>query len=148
MKYITLFLLIGLALSYNRNSAVNYAQTYCSRYNSNYHNYASVGGDCANFVSQCMIAGGMSFSSCSVSWIDDKGCLPRVSDLRSCLSQKGWKSSSSLPGSFKAGYPLFLSSGSHAMIAVSVSGSTVYYAAHTNDRCNQPISSGVIYYYE
>ena len=148
MKFITLLLLVGLALSYDRSAAVNYAKTYCSRYNSAYNDYGSVGGDCANFVSQCMRAGGMRFNDCSVSWLDEYGCLPRVSDLKSCLSQKGWHSSSSKPSSFKAGYPLFLSSGSHAMLAVSVDGSTVYYAAHTTDRCNQPISSGVVYYYE
>ena len=37
----------------------------------------------------------------------------------------------------------------HAMLATSVSGGSVGYAAHTNDRCGDAyISSGVTYYYE
>ena len=148
MKNIILLVLIGLAsLAYNPSAAVNYARQYCKNYNPNYANYASVGGDCANFVSQCMIAGGMSFKSCSVSWIDGFGCLPRVADLKSCLQQKGWKHSTTRPSSFKGGYPIFLTSGSHAMLATGIAGNGVYFCGHTNDRCDYTISSGIEYYY-
>ena len=148
MKAIILLFLVGLSLSYNPSAAVSYARTYCSSYNRGYANYAGQGGDCANFVSQCMKAGGMNFGSCSVSWIDSYGCLPRVADLKSCLSQKGWHHSTSRPASFKAGYPIFLTSGSHAMLATSIEGGSVRFCAHTNDRCDALISSGIEYYYE
>ena len=61
MKYKLIFFLIALTLSYNPDAAVNYAMTYCANYNPNYHDYTPEGGDCANFVSQAMIAGGFSF---------------------------------------------------------------------------------------
>ena len=63
--------------AYDANSAISYADKYWSNYNSNYSNYNSIGGDCANFVSQCLVAGGMqmtngwywySYSNRSASW--------------------------------------------------------------------------------
>lgn len=44
--------------SYNRKNAVSYALQYYYNYNPNYPNWSSYGGDCANFVSQCLVAGG------------------------------------------------------------------------------------------
>jgi|GEM_PF-1077339 len=44
---------------FNRVSAVNYAQTYTNTRNPQYHDYSYEGGNCANFVSQCLIAGGV-----------------------------------------------------------------------------------------
>ena len=149
MKTIILLFLIGFSLSYNTGAAVNYARTYCQYYNPNYPRNAIYDnmGDSAHFVSECMIAGGMDFRTCSVSWIDNYGCLPRVRDLKSCLQQKGWKHSTSRPASFKAGYPIFSTQYDHAMIATGISGSNVIYCAHTNDRCDATISNNIEYYY-
>lgn len=49
--------------AYNRTTAVSYANTYALSYNSNYRSFAGSGGDCANFVSQCLYAGGLSMSN-------------------------------------------------------------------------------------
>ena len=145
MKTILLLVLVGLSISYNANAAVNYAIRHCRNYNGAYNSYP--GADCANFVSQCLIAGGLSLSDCGGR--DNKGAIPGVSNLKSCLSKKNWHSSSTRPGSFKAGYPFFHNSYSHAMLATSISGSKVYYAGHTNDRCGDVyMTSGVTYYYE
>jgi len=148
MKGITLLILLGLALSsnYNPDNAIKYARTYCKNYNSKYYNYAKDGGDCANFVSQCLKAGGLNLDDCA-GWVDYYGCLPRVSDLQSCLKAKGWHSSNTMPRGFRGGYPIFLQDGSHAMIATGVSGSTVIFCGHTNDRCDYTISSGITYFY-
>lgn len=45
--------------NYNWTAAANYATSHCtaSTYNANYCNYNACGGDCANFVSQCLRAG-------------------------------------------------------------------------------------------
>jgi hypothetical protein len=43
---------------YSWQKAVAYANKYWSSYNSAYPNYNPCGGDCANFVSQCLRAGG------------------------------------------------------------------------------------------
>ena len=145
MKIIILVFLIGLSFAYNTGAAVKYARTYCSSY---HYNDFGMEPDDARFVSQCMIAGGMNFRSCSVSWIDDHGCLPRVADLKSCLQQKGWKHSTTRPASFKAGYPIFLTTTSHAMLATGIQGGCVLFSAHSNDRCDATICSNIEYYYE
>ena len=143
MKLTLLIALIGLALSYNAGKAVTYALKHCKSYNKNYNTYPGL--DCANFVSQCLIAGGQTLSGCS--GLDSKGTLPAVSDLKTCLSKKGWKSSSTKPSSFKAGYPFFHNSYAHAMLATKISGSKVYYAGHTNDRCGNAYMTGDVTYY-
>ena len=45
-------------VNYNRVNAVIYALNYYSTPNPNYPNYTSMNGDCTNFVSQCVQAGG------------------------------------------------------------------------------------------
>lgn len=70
--------MIAHAISYNSYAAVDYASRYWQNYNPNYFNYNSMGGDCANFVSQCLRAGGLemtdgwywdSYNDHSASWI-------------------------------------------------------------------------------
>ena len=48
-------------MSYNRDNVVSYAKQYAYNYNPNYIDYATYEGssDCANFVSQCLYAGGI-----------------------------------------------------------------------------------------
>ncbi|MGQ4875445.1 MAG: glycosyl hydrolase family 18 protein [Promethearchaeia archaeon] len=45
---------------YNRYAAYGYAYKWWNGYNPHYNDYSASGGDCANFVSQCLIAGGLS----------------------------------------------------------------------------------------
>lgn len=58
--------LTSYSMSYSAGSAASYALSYSSSssgttsYNSIYKNWAGYGGDCANFVSQCLLAGGLS----------------------------------------------------------------------------------------
>lgn len=144
MKSLLLLFLIGLSFAYNPSKAVNYATSHCSNYNGNYFNYRNWGGDCANFVSQCMKAGGFSFKGCA-GWVDDYGCMPRVVELKSCLRSRGWKEYRTKPNCFRAGYPFFFGD-SHAVLASSVSGNTVLYCGHTNDVCNGRLTSNVLYY--
>ena len=42
---------------YNRQNVYNYAQKWAYGRDPNYYNYDPVGGDCTNFVSQCIYAG-------------------------------------------------------------------------------------------
>ena len=44
-------------ISYDRNSAVNYAKEWAKARNSIYYNFDGIGGDCTNFASQCLFAG-------------------------------------------------------------------------------------------
>ena len=144
MKAILLFLLIGLTLSYSTSDAISYANRYCGTYNSAYNKYD--GKDCANFVSQCMHAGGFSMKDCAGK--DNKGMIIGVSNLKACLKQHKWKHSTTRPSAFKKGYPLFMNAYGHAMLATKINSGSVSYAGHTNDRCGDvTISSGVTYYY-
>lgn len=60
--------------TYNVSNAIAYADKYCINYNSAYNSYKGRGGDCANFVSQCLYTGGFKQDSewykHSVAWIN------------------------------------------------------------------------------
>ena len=43
--------------TYGRNNAVNYALEYALKKNPEYFDYTLIGGNCTNFVSQCIFAG-------------------------------------------------------------------------------------------
>ncbi len=44
-------------MSYERNMAVQYALKWALNRNSKFYNYDKIGGDCTNFISQCLLAG-------------------------------------------------------------------------------------------
>lgn len=44
-------------IEYDRISAINYAKKYARSRNQKYYNFDKIGGDCTNFVSQCIYAG-------------------------------------------------------------------------------------------
>lgn len=62
---------------YSWRKAVAYADKYWRHYNPAYPNYSSRGGDCANFVSQCLRAGGETTDRTwrvgSVAWVNNWG---------------------------------------------------------------------------
>ncbi len=68
--------------TYNVNKAIEYANKWALKRNPAYNDYSNEGGDCANFVSQCLFAGG----------------LPRTSgwDHRKWPAMEGWISNEKL----------------------------------------------------
>lgn len=44
---------------YDRQKAVEYAKKYAFNYNDKYFNYTNFGGDCTNFISQCLLNGNL-----------------------------------------------------------------------------------------
>ena len=44
-------------IQYDRKKAVEYAKKWAYKRNPSYYNYDAIGGDCTNFVSQCIFAG-------------------------------------------------------------------------------------------
>ena len=42
---------------YNREKAIMYAKKWVNSRNPNYYNYEYIGGDCTNFISQCIFSG-------------------------------------------------------------------------------------------
>ncbi len=51
----------SVATDYDRIAARDYAREYALNYNPEYKDFDSSGGDCANFVSQCIHAGGIEY---------------------------------------------------------------------------------------
>lgn len=47
-----------LTMNYNREEAVAYAHRWAYERNPQYYDFGGIGGDCTNFVSQCVLAGG------------------------------------------------------------------------------------------
>ena len=45
-------------LPYNRENAAAYANAWAMGRNPQYYDYSAIGGDCTNFISQCLLAGG------------------------------------------------------------------------------------------
>ena len=43
--------------AYNRTSAIIYAKKWSLSRNPRYYNFDDIGGDCTNFISQCLFAG-------------------------------------------------------------------------------------------
>lgn len=46
-----------ITIDYNRLAAVNYAKRWALSRNPRFYDYSDIGGDCTNFVSQCVYAG-------------------------------------------------------------------------------------------
>ena len=161
---ITLFLLFGLSLAaYNRQAAVNYAYQHvtspnhrcgsgtwaCTPYcycGGERCGYTSVGGDCANFVSQCLIAGGHSKLTAGVCR-GNSYCGAEVGawELSSCLvSNYGWKGTcgyhSKPPSDIQVGDVIVYFSGqgstgnAHAVIITKIENGVPKITCHSNEK--------------
>ncbi|MBQ8427027.1 MAG: amidase domain-containing protein [Clostridia bacterium] len=140
--------------NYDRNNAVIYAKKWALVRNPNYYNFDKLGGDCTNFVSQCIFAGcnvmnyskrnGWYYSSLnerSPSWTgveflfnfltsnNSIGPFGKVTDMNSLqlgdVIQLG-KSN----GTFY-----------HAVIITDILNGNIYTSSHTLDSINRPVSS-------
>ena len=111
MKCVLFISLIFLVSTYDRSGAVNYAYKYwstpnhecrayedcspCAYYGSEACNYPSHGGDCANFVSQCLVLGGGHEKLKGSKVCRGYPCgfeEPEAKSLGDCLKSKGWTS--------------------------------------------------------
>ena len=103
--------------------------------------------DGAIFVTKCLKAGGFDTSNCLT---DDNGIISSTVNLSSCLTQKGWKSSTTFPRKFRPGYPLII--GSMCFMATEVEGESVKYSSHSffwmcNDHISTIVGNGPLYFY-
>ena len=55
-------------MSYQREKAVQYAEKWALSRNPKYYNYDALGGDCTNFVSQCLYAGTLEMNYSKNGW--------------------------------------------------------------------------------
>jgi hypothetical protein len=147
--YISLIipLYVFQSFGYTPGSGVSYANQYCSSYNSKqdgtcspYKVYSD--NDCANFISQCLINGGMVLSG-----TDPCGCIIAALNLESfLLSASGWSATSNYtsttpPSNLAAGdVIIWHGNTTHSTIVSQVSGSSAYLDYHTSNRCNASFS--------
>ena len=124
--------------SYNRIAARDYAYKYWSSYNPAYTSYKGNGGDCANFVSQCLHAGGIptdaTWKADSVSWI-------RASAVPSYMMNKGYATKTSYTNATAGSFDYTSSGAGHAVLVTINDGAKIAYTAHTTDRKDAAFSS-------
>lgn len=162
--------------SYSRINAVEYANRYYSNYNPSYPDWTPYGGDCANFVSQCLYAGGKSMSGSpgSSSAQDWGNWFSYGSDLNTSNVSSTWRGANAFksywqsnsvgykkfdsfsPDAYNYGYKgdaisLLNHNGVayHTMIVVGYYGIDLLCAQHTgdqNDRLLSTINSPFIIY--
>lgn len=144
---------------YNGTAAVNYANTYVkttslvcqsgsttlqnkANYNQNYAAYTC--NDCANYVSQCLYAGGIpqttTWAPAKTPWINT-GYSTSIYGLKDYMLEYDYaipvSKSSVEPGGFIA-----MTTISHVMFVVYNDGYTVKYDAHSSDRYQSSTTTG------
>lgn len=126
------------ASGYDASKAIAYAHQYYENYNPAYKNYNNAGGDCANFVSQCLYMGGLQQDSVwyngSAAWIS---CTKQINYFRN----KGYKVIDyASAGDIKPGNPVYYYNGNnmaHTAICVGYdSKGTPLVAAHNKNHWN------------
>lgn len=128
---------IKLSATYSASAAVAYADHYWSNYNPNFPSYANA--DCANFVSQCLNAGGLSTDG---TWYSGSYAWINVGGMYNYLTGKGYKAYSSPAYSqYAAGDVIMFGNLAHTMLCVGQnSAGTPLYNAHTTNRYHEPLS--------
>jgi hypothetical protein len=151
-----------LAQTYNPEKAAQYAQRWCNGRNTNpadadewggpYIDYDNYGGDCAAFVSQCLIYGGLSLSkgtNGNGNGVKSDKVISGASNL--VLHLSGYQNTSIYvsetgfkpPTDHDVGDPMFMASGStgieasHSLFCISLDWvAKQLYSTHTTDYCN------------
>ncbi|MEW6069022.1 MAG: amidase domain-containing protein [Candidatus Thermoplasmatota archaeon] len=136
---------------YSRIAAIGYADKFWDIYNTAYNDYSASGGDDCNFVSQCLIAGGLSLwkgYDGSGGGLDNKGTIPFTDYFHLFLvDQQGAdygyiEYSGSAPDWLVAGDIIIYGDASaepspnlwrYAAIVVEGQGSSAKVSAHTTD---------------
>lgn len=125
----------------NFSNAYSYAKKYWNMRNSAYNYYSS--NNCANFVSQCLVAAGMptnsTFCNGSYSFVNVTG-LKSYMQSKYGVAYKTWPSASSIA----AGDVIYTNSGGHVMFVTKVSGGKVYASGNTNNRDELCVSISAI----
>ena len=139
--------------TYNKNEAVSYAKKWALTRNPNYYNFDKLGGDCTNFVSQCLFAG------CKVMNYTDNGWYYSSLNKRS-TSWTGveflydFLTANKTIGPFGTIVPLYNvelgdvvqlgnANGNyyHTLIITAIFEDNIYTSSHTIDSLDRPLTS-------
>ena len=121
----------GIA-NYNASAAAAYALQYALSYNTSYTSFKGSGGDCANFVSQCLYAGGISQSN---TWKPyEKAWIGALSIKRYFVDTLGCTLITSPSASQVAvGDIMWYNEGDHVTIVTSIVDGIPHICGHTYD---------------
>ena len=129
------------SVTLSRQRVLTYASRYWNTRNNSYSYYKN--NNCANFVSQCLVAGGMPTNS---TFRNGTSAFISIPYLKNYLVKTYGVQYISRPSAanIQVGDILYTSSG-HVMIVTSKNGSRVYASGNTNNRYNMQISSSYFY---
>ena len=128
--------------AYNGIKARNYALRYAKNYNPEYQDYNGRGGDCTNFASQCIYAGGIPTDNV---WYKDSHAWIRVVELRNWLLKKGYARELTVQGNAKEGDLVQLRNSYgywyHSLVVTYRNPTTgeLFVSAHTGDYANRAL---------
>ena len=139
---------------YDREKAISYAQKWALGRNSKYYSFDNVGGDCTNFISQCLLEGGaemdfdkyygwfyISAYNRSPSWAS----VVYLSRYLLSEKQKGIFAIEQQVNKLQIGDIIQLKQTNedfnHSLIISQKTDSDIYICAHDNNALNRPLSS-------
>lgn len=140
---------------YNRREAVAYAQRWALAKNPNFGYFGGIGGDCTNYISQCILAGGgvMNYNYIKGwyfrSMTDRSPSWTSVSYLQSFLlrGDNGVGAFAQICelGEVEIGDIIQLRQNkthfNHSLIVSDIIGGQIFVCAHSNDALNRPLNS-------
>ena len=141
-------------LEYDKNSALDYAMRWANSRNPVFYNFDNLGGDCTNFVSQCIFSGAkiMNYSK-NLGWYYNNlnsraPAWTGVKFLYDFLSQnKGFGpfAKEVSKSEIQIGDVIFLINFNneyyHSLFVSNVNGNEIFCSAHSLDAFNRPLSS-------
>ena len=140
-------------MRYNRQNAVNYAQKWALSRNPAYYNYDYIGGDCTNFISQCIYAGypEMNYSEYGWYYINANAKSPSWTGVKYLYEflisneEVGPRGRVIDKGGLEIGDIIQLSFGSgifgHTLIVSKIENENILICAHTVDSRNRPLNT-------
>ena len=141
--------------NYDRVAAVRYARLYALSPNPKFYHFAGIGGDCTNFISQCILAGGgvMQYNKQNgwyySSSYDRSSSWTSVAALQSFLlntqQNGGPKASIVSLDKVEIGDIIQLRQNptrfNHSLIVSKITQNEIYVCAHSNDALDRKLSS-------
>ncbi|MDO5556740.1 MAG: amidase domain-containing protein [Clostridia bacterium] len=132
---------------YDKNKAVKYALKWALKRNPKYYNYDNFGGDCTNFISQCLYAGGLQMNYFEKGWYYINGnkksaSWTGVEFLYSYLKIKNYIEEITFEKASIGDIIQFSKNGvkfTHSLIVTKKQNNELYICCHSNDAKNKNI---------
>lgn len=140
--------------NYDRFSAVRYARRWALGANPDYYHFGGIGGDCTNFISQCLLAGGAVMNYDRVKGWFYINSYNRSPSWTSVIALQNFLINNKGIGVFghfesldklEVGDLIQLRQNSthfnHTLIITEIKNGKIFVCAHSNDALNKPLSS-------